>query len=128
MLMISWSQQILVDRHAYLFCRGPAPAKPSPLGWQETDKLVDQMRGEAVEAILSQKGSADILRLARRVDYAGWVGKTVMESSVPEAVKAELLEAGLRSDDPGEVCLTHGMIVRGIELHGFDWTKNCGSE
>jgi len=86
--------------------------------------LADQLRVEAVEALISQGGAADILRLARAVKNAGWVGRATMESSASDAIKAELIKTGLRSDDQREADLAYGIIIGGRVLRSPTWTDD----
>ena len=114
----------VVERRAYLFDRGPVLVRPSGHQWEVNEKLANQMRVEAVEALLSQGGVADILRLARTVKNARWVGRAAMESSTSDAVLAELLKTGLRSDDQREADLAQGMIGAGCVLRSPAWTDD----
>ena len=114
----------LLERHAYLFNTGKVLVRPSGHQWEVNEKLAGQLRVEAVEALISEGGAADILRLARAVKNAEWVGRAAMESSTSDAIKAELLKTGLRSDDQREADLAHGMIIARRVLRSPTWTDD----
>ena len=114
----------LVERHAYMFDNGPVLVRPSGHQWEMNEKLANQMRVEAVEALLSHGSAVDILRLSRAVKNAGWVGRAIMESSTSDAIKAELLKTGLCSDDQREADLAYGMIIGGYVLRGSTWADD----
>jgi hypothetical protein len=121
---INWSRLTCSNAMPTLFDSGTVLVRPPGHQWDVNEKLADQLRVEAVEALISQGGAADILRLARAVKNAGWVGRATMESSASDAIKAELIKTGLRSDDQREADLAYGIIIGGRVLRSPTWTDD----
>jgi transcriptional regulator with XRE-family HTH domain len=100
-----------LERMAWLFEPSVSLPNPSHQGWQANERQVDETRRQAAKNIFSTMGVDGILRLARLVSTAGYIGKALFEVGLDEPDINKLLEASLRSDDPRERDVAHGLII-----------------
>jgi transcriptional regulator with XRE-family HTH domain len=100
-----------IERVAWLFENSVALPNPTTEGWQAEQQQVDAARGIAAKTVFTQGGPAAILALARHVESAGYVGKALYDAEVDVSLLDPLLETALRSDDPRERDVAHGLII-----------------
>lgn len=98
-------------RRAWLFEQRAFLPKSSVEGWEAAELEIDTARREAAKAVYSEGGATAVLRLARLVGTAGYIGKALHDSGVSESDLDALIEAALRSDDTRERDVAHGLIV-----------------
>ncbi len=100
-----------IERSVWLFENGVAMPNPTTEGWQAEQRQVDAAREVAAKTVFAQGGPAAILALARHVETAGYIGKALYDAGVDVSVLDPLLETALRSDNPRERNLAHGLII-----------------
>lgn len=100
-----------LERVAWLFEQSVSLPNPSHQGWQANERQVDESRRQAARNVFSAQGIDGILGLARLVSTAGYIGKALFEVGLDEPDVDQLLEACLRSDDPRERDVAHGLII-----------------
>lgn len=100
-----------LERVAWLFEQSVSLPDPSHQGWQANERQVDESRRQAARNVFSAQGIDGILGLARLVSTAGYIGKALFEVGLDEPDVDQLLEACLRSDDPRERDVAHGLII-----------------
>jgi transcriptional regulator with XRE-family HTH domain len=98
-----------LERIAWLFEGTVQLPKPSQEGWEAAERDVDQARRQAALAVLADFGVRGILDLARLVPTAGFIGKALYDAGADDL--EPLLEAALRSDEPRERDVAHGLII-----------------
>ena len=69
-----------IERVAWLFEPSVNLPNPSHQGWQADERQVDEARRQAARKIFSAQGVDGILRLARLVSTAGYIGKALFEA------------------------------------------------
>ena len=100
-----------LERVSWLFARQVMLPKPLSPGWEMAERDVDAARREAVRSLLSEGGVAAILTLARQAEAPGYIGKALFDIGLSTSDRDAILEASLRSDDPQQRTLAHGLIV-----------------
>lgn len=100
-----------LERVAWLFEQSVSLPDPSHQGWQANERQIDESRRQAARNVFSAQGIDGILGLARLVSTAGYIGKALFEVGLDEPDVDQLLEACLRSDDPRERDVAHGLII-----------------
>lgn len=100
-----------LERTAWLFQQSVELPTPSTEGWQTEQRDVDAARQQAARAIYADGGIAAVLALARLSDAAGYLGKALHDGGLSESEVDALLEAAVRSDDPRERDVAHGLII-----------------
>lgn len=108
------------ERVAWLFEHAVALPRLSE-GWVGADRDVDQARRHAAGELFSERGVAAILELARLVDTGGIVGKAIYEAGLSELDFDALIEAAVRSEDPRERNVAHGLIISAYRDRGEPW-------
>lgn len=99
-----------LERTAWLFQLSVQLPNPPAEGWQAEEQDIDSARREAARAIYAAGGVAAVLSLARLSDAAGYLGKALYDTGLPESEVDTLLEAAIRSDDSHERDIAHGLI------------------
>jgi hypothetical protein len=84
---------------------------PSVEGWQAEQRDVDAARQAAAKAVYTDGGVAAVLALARLSDAAGYLGKALYDGGLSGTEFDALVEATVRSDDPREREVAHGLII-----------------
>jgi transcriptional regulator with XRE-family HTH domain len=110
-----------LERVAWLFEAQVALPKPSSAGWEAEERDVDLARRTAAQALFSKGGAEAILSLARLASAAGYIGKALHESKLPNPDFDATLQAALRSDNDRERDVAHGMIVSAFGDRGEPW-------
>lgn len=100
-----------LQRIAWLFESAVGLPRPSKDGWEATERDLHATRVEAAKSLFSGRGAKGVLALARVVDTAGYVGKVLYDGGLEEPDLDVLIEAALRSDNPRERDIAHGLIV-----------------
>lgn len=100
-----------LERTAWLFQQSVQLPNPSTEGWETEQRDVDAARQEAARAVYASSGAVAVLALARLSDAAGYLGKALYDSGLSEIEVDALLEAAIRSDDPRERDMAHGLII-----------------
>lgn len=100
-----------LERTAWLFQQSVQLPNPSTEGWQTEQRDVDVARQEAAREVYASSGAAGMLALARLSDAAGYLGKALYDSRLSETEVDALLETAVRSDDPRERDVAHGLII-----------------
>lgn len=100
-----------VDRIAWLFEPSVELPNPSSADWEAQGREVQAARCDAARELFRGGGTSAILQLARRVSAAGYVGKTLCESGLPDSVLDAILEVALRSDHERERDVGYGLAI-----------------
>ena len=100
-----------LERVSWLFARQVMLPRPSSPGWEMAERDVDAARREAVRSVLSEGGVAAILALARQAEAPGYIGKALFDIGLSTSDRDAVLQATLRSDDPQQRTVAHGLIV-----------------
>jgi transcriptional regulator with XRE-family HTH domain len=112
-----------VERVAWLFDQAPGLPNPSHEGWQAEERQVNETRRQAARDVYAARGVAGILGLAGLVSTAGYIGKALFEAGLDDAGLDALLEASLRSDNPRERDVGHGLIVTVFRERKEPWAR-----
>lgn len=100
-----------LEQVAWLFDPPVQLPKPSHEGWEAEARDVDDARRRAALAVFSNHGENGILRLARLVSAAEYIGKALFDAGVSKADLEPIVEAAARSEDPRECGVAHGLII-----------------
>lgn len=100
-----------LERTAWLFQQSVQLPNPPTEGWETEQRNVDVARRDAAREVYASSGAAGVLALARLSEAAGYLGKALYESGLSETEVDALLEAAVRSDDPRQRDVAHGLIV-----------------
>lgn len=100
-----------LERIAWLFGSNVDLPNPSQGGWQAEQREVDAARIEVAKSLYAERGAAGLLALARIVEAAGFLGKALYDGGLRGSDLDALLEVAVRSDNPRERDLAHGLIV-----------------
>ncbi|MGR9209417.1 helix-turn-helix domain-containing protein (plasmid) [Rhizobium leguminosarum] len=114
----------MVTRVAWLFDRQVTPPNPPSRDWQEGERFVDGLRIRAIGDLLKGGLLDPILKLAKSSEIGGWIGKAVEESTASRVLKDQLLRITVCSDDEREANVGHGMVAKGDQQRGSNWTKS----
>jgi transcriptional regulator with XRE-family HTH domain len=112
-----------VERAAWLFGQAPGLPNPSHDGWQAEARQVDAVRRQAAQDIYAAHGIAGIFNLARQVSTAGYIGRALVEAGLGDAGLDALLEAALRSNNPRERDVGHGLIITIFQERKEPWAE-----
>ena len=110
-----------LEREAWLFDPPIQLPQPSREGWEAEARDVEDAQRRAALAIFSSYDVSGILGLARLVSAAESIGKALFDAGVGEAELELLLEAAVRSDDPRERSVAHGLIVSMLRDRDESW-------
>jgi transcriptional regulator with XRE-family HTH domain len=110
-----------LERTAWLFQQSVQLPKPPGAGWQTEQRDVDAARREAARAVYAAGGVRAVLSLARLVNSAGYIGKALFDSGLPDAELDEILAVAGRSDDPNERAIAHGLIISLFDHRKESW-------
>ena len=110
-----------LEQVAWLFDPPVQFPKPSHEGWEAEARDVDDARRRAALAILSSYGVSGILSLARLVSAAEYIGKALFDAGVSKTDLEPIVEAAVRSDDPRERGVAHGLIVSMFQDRKEPW-------
>ncbi len=110
-----------LEKVAWLFQNGVALPKPSAEGWEANQRDVEAARVEAAKALFAHGGIADVLALARLTETAGYLGKAIYDAGFPDSEVDALIEAAVRSDDPRQRDVAHGLIISAFRDRKEDW-------
>lgn len=99
-----------IERIAWLFQPSVDLPDPGTEGWRSAKANVPIARRKAAQDLLSQRGIDGVFELAHRLDLAGFLGATLTELELDPFTRDEILVRALRSNDPKERDLAHGLI------------------
>lgn len=100
-----------LERIAWLFQNGVALPRPSAEGWRANERDVAAAQVEAARALFTERGIAGVLALARMTETAGYIGRAIYDAGFPASDIDALIEAAVRSDEPQERDVAHGLII-----------------
>jgi transcriptional regulator with XRE-family HTH domain len=100
-----------LERVAWLFQNGVALPDPSPEGWQGNEREVEAARQAAACELYAERGVAGVMALARLCELAGYIGKALHDAGLPADDLDAIIAAAVRSDDPRERDVAHGLII-----------------
>jgi transcriptional regulator with XRE-family HTH domain len=110
-----------LERTAWLFQHSVQLPKPSAAGWEAEQRDVDAARQQAAQALYAKGGIQTVLSLARLTETAGYIGKALYDGGLPDSDVDALLEAAVRSEDPHERDVGHGLIVSVFRDRNESW-------
>lgn len=110
-----------LERIAWLFEQSAVLPNPSGEGWKGEQRALEAARADAALALYAEQGMDSVLALARLVEAAGFVGKSLYDSGLSGSDLDSLLEIALRSEHPGERDLAHGLIVSAFRALKEPW-------
>ena len=99
-----------IQRIAWLFTPRVDLPDPSVDGWKSNQANIPVARRHAITDLLDQTGVEGLFALARSLQMAGFVGATLTELKLGSAACDHILERALRSENPRERDLAHGLI------------------
>ncbi|MDZ4319731.1 MAG: hypothetical protein U1A07_12990, partial [Phenylobacterium sp.] len=100
-----------LEKVAWLFQNGVALPRPSVQGWEAGERDLNAARVEAARALFAGGGASQVLALAQLVEAAGYLGKAIYDAGFPASDIDGLIEAAVRSDDPRQRDVAHGLII-----------------
>ncbi|APO56892.1 helix-turn-helix domain-containing protein [Bradyrhizobium diazoefficiens] len=109
------------ERVAWLFEQSVSLPNPSHEGWQAEERQLDETRRQTARTIFSAYGVDGILKLARLVSTAGYIGRALFEAGLGKADLDKVLEACVRSDNPHERDVAHGLIISVFRERKESW-------
>jgi transcriptional regulator with XRE-family HTH domain len=98
-----------LERVAWLFETSVQLPNPSAEGWQSEARDVAQARQDAALTVFLAQGADGVLRLARLVSAAGFLGKALYDAGGADL--DPLIEAAVRGEDAHERDVAHGLIM-----------------
>jgi hypothetical protein len=110
-----------LERIAWLFKHGVRLPNPSAEGWEASQRDVEAARIEAARTLFGKGGTAAVLALARLTETAGYLGKSIYDAGFPASDIDALIEAAVRSNDPRERDVGHGLIISVFRDRGEAW-------
>jgi hypothetical protein len=100
-----------LEQAAWLFHQSVQLPKPSSMGWEAEQRDIDIARQQVAQALYARGGIPAMLSLARLTKAAGYIGKALYDSKLPDIEIDALIEAAARSDDAHERDITHGLVI-----------------
>jgi transcriptional regulator with XRE-family HTH domain len=100
-----------LERVAWLFQNGVALPRPSAEGWEASRRDVEAAQVEAARTVFNEGGIAAVLALANLTENPGYLGKAIYDAGIPASEIDALIEAAVRSENPREREVAHGLIV-----------------
>lgn len=113
-----------LERTAWLFQGSVALPDPSPEGWEGEQREVEAARQTAARALYAEGGVAAILALARLSDSAGYIGKALHDGGLPAADIDAVIAAAVRSAEPRERDVAHGLIISTFNDRKEPWAAS----
>jgi transcriptional regulator with XRE-family HTH domain len=110
-----------VARIAWLFQPRAEVIDPGVEGWRSRQSKLIEVRQEALAELLEHQGVEGVFALARATDVAGWVGQTLVELKIDAARRDAILERALRSEDPHDRDLAHGLVMATFAQNKAPW-------
>lgn len=112
-----------IEKVAWLFNQTVELPTATSAGWQTEQRDVDTARRDAALGLYREGGTAALLAVSRSVDAGGYIGKALCDEGLPAAEIDEVLEISLRSGDPKERDVGHGIIVTAYRDRGQSWAE-----
>ncbi len=114
----------LIARHAWLFSNHPTIPRLPDSSWETHQRVLSELRLEAVAAILKKRDTTLLFAFADAVPWPGFVGAAIIESKPSKKTIAEIIDKAFNSERANVQILAHGMLVRGRDLIGKAWAKS----
>lgn len=111
-----------LENSAWLFEEGAQLPNPSG-GWENESREIEDARQAAAGSVYAAAGVAGVLSLARKSNAAGFIGKALVDSALNDDQLDALIATAIRSDDPHERDLAHGIIVSVVRNHPRNWAE-----
>lgn len=110
-----------LTRTAWLFEPSAALPDPPTAGWEAQERDLDEARKLAARSVFAEGGVPAALALAQLTETAGYLGKALYETGLPEAGLDALIEAAARHEDRRVRDLAHGLVTSASRDRGPDW-------
>ena len=110
-----------LERTAWLFQQSVQLPKPSAAGWQAEQRDVEAARLHAAQSLFEDGGIPAVLSLARLSDAPGYLGKALYDGGLPPDEVDALVEASVRSEEPRERDVAHGLIISVFRDRKEEW-------
>jgi len=111
----------LVQRVAWLFSPSVSLPRPPIGGWESDQAKVAEERRLAVKALLDGRGVEGIFELARIVEMGGFIGAALAEIELDPFLRNLILTRALRSENPRDRNLAHGMVFTKFQQAKEPW-------
>jgi transcriptional regulator with XRE-family HTH domain len=102
----------LVQRIAWLYAPRARLPDPGVEGWRSNEANVAVERQRATMQLLTERGIEGVFELAPLLDLPGYLGGTIAEMSIDDFTRDSILARAVRSSNPKERDIAHGLIYR----------------
>jgi transcriptional regulator with XRE-family HTH domain len=116
-----------IERIAWLF--DSSVSLPSPTGnWQGDESLLRSERIAAVERFFQENGIDKLFELADAVMEGAYLGQAIVEASIAEGTRNEILVRALKGDRDKDHNLARGMVWTWHHAAGREWAEGLADE
>lgn len=115
----------LIDRHRWLFKDGVELRGIRNISWQERERIVGNLRTEALQEILNSQGWDGVTQLAQQAKEPSLVGITLAKSQLLPIDLGLFLRENLWSSNQWRNALARSYVSVQSHNQGEEWIKDC---
>lgn len=116
-----------IERIAWLF--NSHVSLPNPTGdWLQDENLLRSERTETIKRFFEENGIEKLFELANAVAETGYLGQAIVQASIPDKAREQILKRALKSEGEKEHFLARGMVATLQGIAGREWAESLADE